>query len=94
MFGSGLVVCLGMMVWFAKCGWRMRLRLLSFPLFVDLIVFLFLTIIHWGTFSGVMAATAGALMVSLLLSLGRKMFGHMRNGDYVRGWLDVSTKVN
>jgi hypothetical protein len=71
----------------------MRIRLLSFPLLVDLAVFAFLTIIHWGTFSGVMAATAGALMVSMLMSLGKIVFGQIKNGKYVRGWIDVSTKL-
>jgi hypothetical protein len=93
MLESGAVVCLGLVMWFTKCGWRTRLFLLSHPLAIDILVFVVLTIIHWGTFSGVMAATAGALMTSLLLSLGRKCFGHITKGKYIPGIWDVSSKL-
>lgn len=93
MFSSGLVVCLGLVMWFIKCNWRWRMRLLSYPLAVDLIVFAFLTVIHWGTFSGVMAATAGALLTSILLSIGRYFFGYIEDGKYHRGIISVLPNI-
>lgn len=90
MFESGAVVCLGLVMWFSKMSWRTRMRLLSHPLAVDILVFTLLTLIHWGTFSGVMAATVGALMTSVLLTAGRKVWGYTENGKYVRGMYDVS----
>jgi hypothetical protein len=89
MFESGAVVCLGLVMWFSKCSWRTRMMLLSHPLAVDILVFTILTILHWGTFSGVMAATVGALMTSVLLTAGRKSFGYMENGKYIRGMWDI-----
>jgi hypothetical protein len=93
MFESGAVVCLGLAMWFGKCSWRMRMRLLSHPLAVDILVFTILTIVHWGTFSGVMAATVGALMTSVLLTCGRKAFGYMEQGKYKRGMWDMSSQL-
>ncbi len=90
MFESGAVVCLGLCMWFGKCSWRTRMMLLSHPLAVDILVFTVLTLIHWGTFTGVMAATIGAVMTSVLLTAGRKVFGYMENGVYVRGMQDMS----
>lgn len=89
MFESGAVICLGLVMWFSRTSWRTRLWLLSHPLAIDILVFVLLTLIHWGTFSGVMAATVGALMVSVLLTCGRKAFGHMEKGKYERGIWDI-----
>jgi len=64
--------------------------MLSHPLAIDILVFTVLTVIHWGTFSGVMAATVGALMCSVLLTAGRKSFGYMENGKYVPGVWNIA----
>lgn len=93
MIEMGLIVCLGLMFWFIKCGWKTRMWILSHALFIDIMVFIMLTIIHWGTYSGVMVATIGALMTSILLTIGRKLFGHMIKGDYVRGMFDISENL-
>lgn len=93
MFESGAVVCLGLAMWFGKCSWRTRMLLLSHPLAVDILVFTILTMIHWGTFSGVMAATVGAAMTSVLLSAGRKAFGYMEKGKYVPGVYNISSQL-
>lgn len=90
MFESGAVICLGLAMWFGKSSWRTRMFLLSHPLAIDILVFTLLTLIHWGTFSGVMAATIGALMCSILLTTGRSLFGHIENGKYIRGAYDIS----
>lgn len=56
MLEMGLIVGLGLLVMFAKLGWQGRMRLLSNPLAADIAIFLLLTVLHWGTFSGVMVA--------------------------------------
>lgn len=89
MLEAGFAVGLGLLVTFAKIGWKWRMRMLSNPVAMDLIVFVFLMVLHWGTFSGVMAATVGALMVSLVLSAGRWYFGHVERGVYVPGVRNV-----
>lgn len=93
MFANGAAICLGIALIFGRCSWKVRMWILSHALFMDIVVFILLTLIHWGTFSGVMAATIGALMCSLLISIGRKLWGSMQNGKYMRGMYDVSEKL-
>ena len=50
-------------------------------------------LLHWGTFSGVMVATIGALTCSLVLSGARKLYGYIEDRRYVRGYFDVSSKL-
>lgn len=89
MLEMGVIVGLGLLVMLVKMNWRWKMRVLSNPLLIDAIVFVFLIAIHWGTFSGVMVATIGALFCSIVLSVGRWMFGYVEARRYVRGVVDV-----
>lgn len=93
MIEMGLVVGIALLISLAKMNWHWKLRVLSNPLFMDLIIFALLVILHWGTFSGVMVATIGAMSCSLVLAAGRKVYGYMDKGDYVPGYLDISNKL-
>lgn len=90
MLEMGIVVALGLVFMFCKLSWRARLRLLSYPLLLDLAVFVGLNALHWGTFSGVMVAAFGALMCSALISIGRWLFGYTTSGRYVPGKIKVA----
>jgi hypothetical protein len=85
MIEMGIIVAFGLLVTFWKLSWRARLRMLSHPVAMDVIVFVGLTLLHWGTFSGVMVATIGAMVCSLVLSALRWAFGYMEHGKYVPG---------
>jgi hypothetical protein len=93
MLEMGLLVALGLLVTLAKLPWRWKLWMTSRPLLLDAIVFTFLIAIHWGTFSGVMVATIGALFCSLTLSLARKCIGFVEGERYVPGWFNVQGKL-
>lgn len=93
MLEMGVVVGLGLLTMFWKMSWRWRMRLLSNPLAVDVLVFVFLTAIHWGTFSGLMVAAVGALFCSLTLSIGRWLFGHVTRGQYTPGVINVRGRL-
>ena len=93
MLEMGIIVGIGLLVMFAKLSWRNRMRLLSNPLLVDVFVFVFLTVIHWGTFSGLMVAAIGALFCSLTLSVGRWLFGYVEAKRYKPGIVDVGSKL-
>jgi hypothetical protein len=93
MIEMGLVVALGLLVMLAKLPWKWKLRLVSNPVLVDLCVFCILTFLHWGTFSGVMVATVGALFCSIVLSIARKVVGYIDGNTYRAGWIDVSTRL-
>lgn len=90
---SGLIVAGGLMMTFTKCSWAVRMKMLSNPLFMDLLIFVFLTLIHWGTFSGVMVAAVGALVCSGLISLGRYSFGHIDGNVYHPGVRNIVDKL-
>jgi hypothetical protein len=89
----GLIVGIALLISIAKMDWVWRMRILSNPLLIDAIVFAFLIAIHWGTFSGVMVATIGAMICSLLLAAGRFALGHKENGKYIPGQWDISDKL-
>lgn len=85
----GVVVAIALVLWFIKLSWKYRILLLSYPLTLDIFVFVMLTLIHWGTFSGVMTAAVGSLICSSLISLGRWMFGYTEHGKYIPGIWDI-----
>jgi hypothetical protein len=89
MIEMGLVVALGLIILYARCGWKTRLWINSHPLFMDVAVFAFLNLLHWGTFSGLMVAAVGALFCSLTISAARKWIGYIENGKYVPGFVDL-----
>ena len=93
MLEMGIIVGLGLIVMFWKMSWRWRMRLLSNPLAVDVCIFCILTAIHWGTFSGLMVAAVGALFCSLVLSLGRWLFGYVESGRYKPGVLNIKERL-
>jgi hypothetical protein len=93
MLETGIVVALGLIAILAKLPWRMKLWVVSHPLLIDIAVFVVLTALHWGTFSGVMAATAAALFVSIVLTIARRVIGRVEKGMYFPGWFDVSHKL-
>jgi hypothetical protein len=93
MLEMGLVVAIGLIAMFCKLSWKWRIKLLSYPLALDLAVFVALNALHWGTFSGVMVAAVGALFCSMCISLGRKLFGYIERGRYVPGRIDVWGKL-
>lgn len=94
MIEMGLVVAIGLLILFAKLSWRAKLWMTSHPVAMDVMVFILLTVLHWGTYSGVMVATVGALFCSITLSLARRVIGYVnKNGVYVRGFADVHDKL-
>ncbi len=93
MLEMGIVVGIALLFSMAKMNWNWRLRVLSSPLIMDALIFIGLLMIHWGTFSGVMVATIGALTCSAVLAVGRYFFGHIEKGVYVPGKLNISHKL-
>ncbi len=94
MIEMGVVVGLGLLVSLVKMNWKWRMHVLSNPMFMDAIIFVSLLLIHWGTFSGVMVATVGALTCSLTLSGARWAFGHVEAGVYQPGYYNVAHKLS
>jgi nucleoside permease NupC len=91
MLMTGLMIFLGVVLILAKLPRRLMLRALHHDVALDLLVSVLVLIIHWGTFSGVMAATVAGLMTSLATSGAKRLFGHIRDNRYHPGlfYLDV-----
>lgn len=89
MIAAGVFVALGLAFLWFKLSWKARLWMNSHPVLIDVVVFSGLTAIHWGTFTGVMAATIGALACSAMLSAARWAVGYTTRTNgirvYVRG---------
>lgn len=93
MIEMGLIVGLGLLVTLAKLSWRGKMWVISHPLLMDAIVFVFLIAVHWGTFSGVMVATIGALFCSITLGVAKWLVGHVRGNTYYPGVFNVVRRL-
>ena len=93
MIEMGIVVGIGLLVTLVKMSWKWRMHMLSNPLFVDALIFIALLLIHWGTFSGVMVASVGAMTCSLTLAGARALFGHVELGKYKPGYFNVAREL-
>lgn len=82
---SGVIIFLGMLLLALKLKPRTSLTLLGYPLALDLGVSTLAFIMHYGTFSGVMAAAVAGLMCSGFTSAARYAVGYIRDGKYYPG---------
>jgi hypothetical protein len=82
---SGVIIFVGLLLLFIKLPRRLSLRLLAYPLILDVTVSLLAYILHWGTFTGVMAAAVAGLMASGFTAVGRWLFGCIDRDGYHPG---------
>lgn len=88
MFEYGFFIFLGFAFLFFKCKSETRMKLLGRPLLLDITVSAVVLILHWGTFSGVMAAAIAGMLTSLFSSTLRWLIGYRDpNGTLYRGVL-------
>ncbi len=82
---SGVIIFLGMLLLGLKLKAKTSLTLLGRPLALDFGVSAIAFVMHYGTFSGVMAAAVAGLMCSGFTSAARYIFGYIRDGKYFPG---------
>ena len=87
MFMTGFMVFLGTAALLAKLPRRKMLRALHHDAAVDVAVTVLVLAIHWGTFSGVMAASIAGLLTSMMTSSMKKLVGHSDGTMYYPGVL-------
>ena len=90
MFLTGLAIFLALLLVFIKLPRRGLLRLLRYDLAIDLFVTLLVLAIHFGTFSGVMAATVAGLMTSLATTGAKRLFGFIEAETYRPGLINLA----
>ncbi len=94
MLEMGIVVGIGLLVVYARLSAAKRIWINSHPLFIDIAVFVLLNILHWGSFAGTMVAATGALFCSIAISITRRCHGYTdKSGQYIRGWIDLSSDL-
>jgi NhaP-type Na+/H+ or K+/H+ antiporter len=90
MIESGFLVFLGVFLLLLKLPRRVFLWLLGHDLVLDVAVTLFTLSVHFGTFSGVMAACVAGLLTSLTTTALKRCFGSIKRGVYRRGYFALS----
>lgn len=86
---SGVIIFIGLLLLGIKLPRRTSLRLLGYPLALDLGVSIVAYILHWGTFSGVMAAAVAGLMCSGFTTAARWLFGYIEGKKYIPGVFEL-----
>jgi NhaP-type Na+/H+ or K+/H+ antiporter len=89
MLMTGLLVFLAAALILAKLPRRLMLRALNNTLAIDLTVSVIVLAIHWGTFSGVMAATVAGLLTSLASSGLKRLIGYADAKRYYPGIINL-----
>ena len=87
MFETGFAIFLGLVFIFIKLKRRTMLRALNHDMAIDVFVTLLTLVIHWGSFSGVMAATFAGLLTSVGTSLAKRAFGFIQGDQYFPGYI-------
>ncbi|MGV8991265.1 MAG: hypothetical protein ACOH1Q_07660 [Thiobacillus sp.] len=82
---TGLTIFLGVALLLVKLKRRTMLRVLKHDLILDLAVTALVLVIHWGTFSGVMAATVAGLLTSITTSGLKRLVGYIDGDSYYPG---------
>ena len=89
MIETGLAVFIGFAFIFIKLRRTVMLRLLHHDMLLDVAVTMVVLLIHWGSFSGVMAATVAGLLTSIGTTLAKKTFGFIAAGHYFPGYVHL-----
>jgi hypothetical protein len=82
---SGVIIFIGLLFLFIKLPRRLARRLLGRPLALDVTVSAAAYALHWGTFTGVMAAAVAGLMCSGFTMVARVLIGYSRGRTNVPG---------
>ena len=90
---SGAFVFVGFLLFFLKLRPRRMLWLLGHSLWLDLGVSAIAFVMHYGTFTGVMAAAVAGLLTSFATMLAVWLFGVVKNNHYYPGVFDIRDKL-
>lgn len=92
MISSGLIIIMGFVFIGVKLPRKTALRMLGHPLALDIAVSVLAYAVHWGTFSGVMAAAFAGMMCSIITWLARRMFGYIESNTFHPGFIHLEIK--
>jgi hypothetical protein len=91
---SGVIIFIGFLLLMIKLpNWQLA-WLLGHPLKVDLAASVLAYVLHFGTFTGAMAAAVAGLMASAMTTIGRRLIGYTTKNaegkyEYTAGVYDI-----
>lgn len=85
MIETGLAIFLGLLFLLVKLPRRLMLRMLHHDGLLDIAVTVLTLVLHFGTFSGVMAATVAGVFTSMATTMAKRLFGYIADGRYFPG---------
>lgn len=85
MLTAGFVIAIGFLLLAVKLPRTTLLKALNYPLAIDLTASVLAYVLHWGTFTGVMAAAVAGLLISVLTSSARWLVGWIAGNKYYPG---------
>lgn len=91
MFMSGFVLIIGLALIFVKLPRKTAFWLLGHDTALDIAVVVLMTLVHWGTFTGLMAAAFAGMMCSVFTWSAKTMFGYTSGGKFYPGKFVVKT---
>lgn len=92
MITTGFLVFLSLMVMVIRLPNRQVLWLFGHPLWLELPFGILAYVLHWGTFSGMMAAAVAAVMCFVFVQCGRRAVGYIKNGVQHHGYFHIDLR--
>ena len=90
---TGTIVFLSLLVLVWRLPTKTMLWLFGHPVWLELPFGLLAYVLHYGTFSGMMAAATAATMCFAFVQLSRKVVGFIDNGVYKPGIVTLVLKT-
>lgn len=92
---SGIIIFVGMLLLMIKLPTRVMLKMLGYPLAVDITGSVIAYVLHYGTFTGLMAAAVAGLMLSSFTAIARYSVGYIDKNRYYPGHIwNMAPKLN
>lgn len=84
---SGIIIFIGLLLLFLKLPKWMVCVALGYHLWVDIVAAIVAYALHWGTFTGTMAAAVAGLMTSAMTTIGRWWIGYTYYDNKRKLWI-------
>lgn len=86
---TGTIVFLSLIVMMWRLPRNTKLWLFGHPLWLEIPFGIVAYALHYGTFSGMMAAATAACMCFCFVQIGRYTIGYIKDGAYHRGVIEM-----
>lgn len=98
MLVTGITIFLAFWLLWIKLEIQTRLKILNYPFILDISVSVLVWFMYGGTGDGMIAATFAAVIMSVNISVARKLFGYLEESDqgliYHPGVFNQQAKLN